>query len=243
MTTVLITAKTATHSWAFGWDALVAIGTLTLALVTVGLGLAALLGNRTSRRALDVAQAELQAATLPLLEAVPAEGGRARDYPPELVDYRGLGAREPGQWRYRDEVDVRGESGGVFLSVPFRNVGTGIALIGGPRPQALSVPDLMWTVGECSRPLIPSGQYARLSFRLQGLREEAYAEVFYSDVSGNQTARLRLYLRGERDVPTGQMFWTVHGTALYTDGVAVPFAISGDSRVAEPQPSGAQHAD
>lgn len=226
------------HPWTFGWDALVAIGTLSLALVTLGVGIAAVCGNKTAREALEVAQAELQASLLPLLESVPLEYGPHREATaPELIDYTTLGAREPNEWRYRDVVDVRGEADGVFVSVPIRNVGPGMALITGVRPQALSVPDVTWTLGECTRPLIPAGQYARLNFRLSGLREEAYAEVFYADTSGNQHARLRLYIKGERESETAPMGYFVRGTALYTDDGDLAFAISGNERVAAKQPS------
>ncbi len=213
-----------------------AIGTLALALVTVALGVVAVWGNRTGRHALQVAQGELLASTLAILEAVPPESSAMDSRPLDRVDYSSLGSREEPRWVPRDGVDVQSEPGAVMLSVPVRNVGPGVALISRQRPQALSPPDMMWTFGECSRPMIPSGQNARLRFKLSGLREEAYAEVFYSDVSGQQPARLRLYVRGAPDSWTGEWEYTVCGTALYFDEDAVPFAISGDERVAEQQP-------
>jgi hypothetical protein len=183
-------------------------------------------------------QSELQASIFPLLESVPLEhGGHRERTPPEPTDYSSLGSRTPSEWRYRDVVDVKGEPSGVFFSVPIRNVGQGFVLISGSRPQALSVPDVTWTLGESSRPMIPSAKYARINFRLNGLREDAYAEVFYSDVCGNQPGRLRIYIKGEADESTGQMGYFVKGTALYDDDGNVPLAISGDPRVADPQPS------
>jgi hypothetical protein len=224
------------HPWTFGWDALVAIGTLALAFVTLLLGIAALRGNRTARQALGIAQAELQASMFPLIESVPLEHSPHREAtPPELIDYRTLGGGGPVVWRFRDVVDVNGESGGVFFSVPIRNVGPGIARISGTEPRALSVPDRDWTVGVANRGLIPPGEYGRLLFRLYGLREEAFAEVFYSDTSGNQAARVRFYIKGERDPDSGHMDYFVKGTAMWLDGE--PYFVVGDPRVAERQPT------
>jgi hypothetical protein len=225
------------HPWTFGWDALVAIGTLSLAAVTVVLGIVAVLGNRTSREALAIAQQEQQASMFPLLESVPVEHGKHREETaPELIDYESLGARTTkAAWRYRDVVDVNGEAGGVFFSVPVRNVGPGIARISATR--ALSVPDVLWTDGVASRALVPPGEYARLNFRLSGIREEAYAEVFYSDNSGNQPARLRLYVKGERSGEHGEMGYFVRGAAIYQDDTDEPLGVVGDPRVTDPQPT------
>jgi hypothetical protein len=225
------------HAWTFGWDALVAIGTLSLACVTLMLGVAALRGNRTGRKALEIAQAELQASTFPLIESVPVEHDAHREAtPPELIDYRILGGSTPVSWRYRDVVDVSGEGAGVFFSVPIRNVGPGIARISEAKPRALSVPDRHWTDGVSTRGLIPPGEYARLLFRLGGLREEAFAEVVYSDTSGNQPARVRMYIKGERD-DSGGMGYFVKGTAMYRDTEEQPYVVVGDARVAEHQPT------
>ena len=66
------------HPWTFGWDALVAIGTLGLAGVTVVLGVVALRGNKLAREGLKIASAELKASILPLLEAVPLQPDEKR---------------------------------------------------------------------------------------------------------------------------------------------------------------------
>jgi hypothetical protein len=226
--------------WTFGWDALVAIGTLALAGVTVAVGVVAVRANAVARRGLRIAQAEMQASTFPLIESVPLQYQAQRlASPSDLVDYGSLdqGAPEP-EWRYRDVVDVNGQPGGVFLSVPIKNVGPGIARITSPQPRALSVPDAVWTEGVCTRALIPSGEYARLHFRLTGLRDEAYAEVFYSDNSGEgDVTRVRLYVRSQRDLDPQSTGYTVRGTAMYHGDDEFPFSIAGDPRVAERQPS------
>jgi hypothetical protein len=230
----------AVSPWTFGWDALVAIGTLALAVVTVAVGTVALFANKVARDGLKISQAELQASTFPLIESVPLQFQAQRQAsPPDLVDYSSLedGAPEP-EWRYRDVVDVNTQPGGVFLSVPIKNVGPGIARITSPQPRALSVPDVVWTDGVCTRALIPSGEYARLNFKFGGLRDEAYAEVFYSDNSGEaDITRVRLYIRSQRDLDPQETGYTVRGTAMYHSDDEIPFAIAGDPKVGHKQPS------
>jgi hypothetical protein len=73
--------------------------------------------------------------------------------------------------------------------------------------------------GRCSESRVdPARRVWAVLFRLFGLREEAFAEVFYSDASGNQEARVRFYIKGERDADSGKMGYFVKGTAMYLDG-------------------------
>ncbi|HVC86433.1 MAG TPA: hypothetical protein VNC40_03305 [Gaiellaceae bacterium] len=220
-----------------GWSALVAIGTLTLAGVTLAVAIVAVRGNQVARRGVAIGEAELQTSMLPVLEAVPAMPTAEReDSMKEVIDYTNVGFSHDERWTEPDWVDVLGERGAVYCSIPVQNVGQGIARISSVRPRALSVPDVIWTDGEPTRALIPAGQRARLQFRLSGVRDEIYAEVFYTDFSGEQPARTRLYVRRQQG-EAGHSTYVVRGTAIYSGGDDEPFAVAGDARVTANQPS------
>lgn len=66
-------------------------------------------------------------------------------------------------------------------------------------------------------------------------------EIVYTDITGEQETRLRLYITRSEDLDTHQSTYEIRGSALY-DGVAnIPAffrAMVGDRRVLEPQPTG-----
>jgi hypothetical protein len=222
------------HAAASGWTTNDSL-TLFLGIATLILGAVAAYGNHLTRRGLKVSQAELKASILPLLEAVPEVLGTGGAF--ELIDFTNVGGDSlERQLTAPDRVRTIGADH-VYCSIPIHNVGPGIARIGPAKPRALSVPDVKWTEGECTRPLIPAGESARLHFPLFGTRDEIYAEAFYRDMAGEQGTRIRLYLTREESTPNGDIVYSVAGTALYEEGSDSPYAISGDSRVARTQPS------
>jgi hypothetical protein len=223
------------HAVASGWTTNDSL-TLFLGIATLTLGVVAAYGNHLTRRGLKVSQAELKASILPLLEAVP-ELPRLGGGTLELIDFTNVGGDALERLlAAADRVRTVGADR-VYCSIPIRNVGPGIARIGPAKPRALSVPDVNWTEGECTRPLIPAGQSARLQFPMYGTRDEIYAEAVYRDMAGEQGTRIRLYLTREESTPEGDLVYIVAGTAPYEEGSDSPYAISGDSRVARAQPS------
>lgn len=133
-------------------------------------------------------------------------------------------------------MDVFGDVSGVYCSIPIQNHGHGVARLGPQKPHALSVPDVLWTAGDATRALIPAGEGARLNFRLNGVRDEIYAEVFYTDISGEQQASTRFYQLRETS-GNGDARYPVRGTAMYRPSADDPIASVGHPSVAAQQPN------
>lgn len=236
-------------AWTFGWDALVAIGTLALAVVTVAVGIIAVRANRVARRGVEIAAEDLKASMTPLLEPTATTSGAERrqlraggEYAPkDVFTYEDVGGPPEERTPLAHEVDVFSAAGAVYVSIPIRNVGHGIAKISArERPRALSVPDREWTDGTTTRGLVPPDMGARLNFRLAGVRYEIYAEVVYTDITGDQETRLRLYIKLTED-GSGKAMYEFRGTALYEGTGNIPSflrTVTGDRQVLEPQPAG-----
>lgn len=235
-------------AWTFGWAALAAIGTIGLALATFVLGLVAHHANRFAQRGVEIATAELQASMLPLLEPTWTISGEERrklragstSAPHDRFTYADVDGPDEERTPYAHEVDIYGNVSSVYCSIPIRNVGHGIARVSTRAlPRALSVPDRAWTDGRATRGLIPPGMGARLNFRLSGVRQEIYAEVVYTDITGEQETRLRLYIKRIEDPETHDSAYEIRGSALY-DGIGnIPASLhtmTGDRRVLDPQP-------
>jgi hypothetical protein len=212
----------AASPWAFGWEGLVAIGTLALALVTAGLAISThSLARKTaeevdhskrqveaineqaaiaqdalaaSREQVEVSQRTLEAEMRPVLVDVTRGEGSAF----ERVIYPGYdGSAGSGQ------LTATAHDQHVLISVPVRNVGPGLGLMLGATLQTrleIGQPPCVF------RPsAIPPGEAGRVSFRatpgsaafapLKALiegQEDFSVEVLYTDVAGRQATISRL---------------------------------------------------
>ncbi|HEX6702685.1 MAG TPA: hypothetical protein VF101_18305 [Gaiellaceae bacterium] len=205
------------------WTEILAIATFALAVVgTASLALTRKLAT-SAERAADAAQrtAEadrlaLQGAVRPLLTAAaPARTPAGRS---EVdLSFHALG--DPSTYKgVRGTVFVH--NGGItnpavtLVSVPIKNVGAGVAVVGGPpriRPKGMA-----WeTAGTATSMIIGADGLSRLQWvvghRLGGERFDV--EVDYTDARGGQPMRTRL--RVEREVDSA---WSVTGIALYERG-------------------------
>ena len=88
------------------------------------------------------------------------------------------------------------------LSIPVRNVGPGVAVIANPLPMISEEwrDEASHTQGAVSRSVIPPGESGRLNFGLWenaagALFNEAYVEVTYTDIGGQQRQRTIFFLR------------------------------------------------
>jgi hypothetical protein len=180
----------ATSSWQFGWEALVAIGTLALALATVGLAWST--RNLASETAEEVSHSKQQVdAALEQVRVTQAQAktaqralDAARDQTrisqltldaqirPVLIDVPLDLATEEQLFYPNREAPVRGNRGGVhalasdeevMISMPFRNAGAGLAMVRGI--------GMRLTVATPTAPVmiqpanVPAGEYGRVSFR------------------------------------------------------------------------------
>jgi hypothetical protein len=180
----------AASSWEFGWEALVAIGTLVLALATAGLAWSTRnLAKETSeevshsKRQVDAAleQVEVgQAQARTAQEALGAAREQTRisqltldaQIRPVLIDVPlDLAIEEQLFYPGRHEP-VGGHRGGVhafasdeevMISVPLRNAGAGLAMIRGTGVRlSVATPTAPVMIQPAN---IPSGEYGRVSFR------------------------------------------------------------------------------
>jgi hypothetical protein len=183
---------TNTHPWAFGWEALVAIATFALAAVTV------VLAWRTSRMASEtadlakytkedvaLARTAIEADIRPVLVAVP----RGEFLHPQGTNYevrvQGIVRGHPD----RAVVYVQEVDGRLFVSVPARNEGAGIAFV---RSAALIWQGVDYD-GEMTAEQVPSQAFTRASFSLHPaptfhVVSEAGSvavRIEYSDLAGN----------------------------------------------------------
>ena len=177
-----------------GW---VAIGTLSLALVTVAVGVVSAIGVRATF-------AEVAGSLRPLLAEVPI--GHPVGGGPAVTGIPGRGRNLPSAW----EVVVE-TAPAMQVSVPFRNVGPGAAVIDSVEFVAdtnESAPASGWA----SARILPPREAARANGGLtEGARDRLWVTVTYRDVRGKQPASTRLFLhRQEGDS------WAVVGVAADT---------------------------
>jgi hypothetical protein len=177
-------------AWAFGWEALVAIGTLGLAIVTAGLawstrGLASETADEVkhSKRQVDAALEQVEVSQRQAKtahDALDAAREQTRisqltlnaQIRPVLIDMPlDLGVEERLVYPGRDEP-IAGPGGGVHVfagpeeavvSIPFRNAGAGLAMVRGV--------GMLLTVEAPAPPVmiqpanVPAGERGRVSFR------------------------------------------------------------------------------
>jgi hypothetical protein len=226
--------------WKFGWDALVAIGTLTLAAVTAILaGVTTAMARKTGQLA-AATERELDIATEDLAVARAAVAGQVRPVligvppgrfsgPTETVEVPGLG---PGRAaaHITDPATIVYEyhDGTLFISVPFRNEGAGIAFIA----RALLIArdgDHEW-LGLFSTPAVPSHEFVRISFGLGPeeadlvpTREQGRFTVVahYSDLAGAIWASRLEFQPGAGGWQAGGVIITAEGQTSEAGGGAV----------------------
>lgn len=190
-------------TWA-GWNALVAIGTLTLAAVTVALATFTLKAVRESREAIKLQgrevkavedqttaiqrQATLTAAALEagsrpvLVSAIPkALVRKSRErVDPELEPLRYVDGRA-GHVR-RDEVHFDKTDNNIYCSVPLKNVGAGVAFI--QRVELVTTRTSSFPLtGKVSHPVVPPDATTRTFFmavRKQGNQASEWEEIVHA---------------------------------------------------------------
>jgi hypothetical protein len=152
----------AAWDWGLAFDGAVAFGTLALAAATFMLGRRTRESVDATREEVEAAQAQARTAqaaldsqTAPLLTGVPPGLGQE-------VEGRDIHSGEAASWRDQGEIVVqnvrKGDAKGVYFSVPFRNVGNGIALV-----QEIQVILSAGTpyVGVSRNPALPPGEQTR----------------------------------------------------------------------------------
>ncbi len=191
---------------AIAFDAAVAAGTLALAVATFRLASKTGESVDATREEVEAAQqqartaqAALDAQTAPLLTSVPPGLGQE-------VEERDIHTGEAASRRDQGEIVVhnvrKGDAKGVYFSVPFRNVGHGIALV-----QEVQVTLSGGTPydGVSRNPALPPGEHTRAY--LSATRDksswaeadETYSNpspfsvlVGYGDAAGSSRGALRL---------------------------------------------------
>jgi hypothetical protein len=230
--------------WEFGWDALVAIGTLSLGLFT------ALLALRTSNLASetkDLAAATERMANLTEQDVAIASNAIAAGVRPVLIaaprntfmhpEHRNYDVPVPGLNLVRGHPDraiVRVEpvddvGGRVFISVPFRNEGAGIAFV---RTASVSFHFEQWQSegndeANISSRQVPPHEFTRVSFLLplggnaptiDDLRNaeagSVWADITYGDLAGN-IWRSRLIVAPDAH---NRNDWSVTGYSVHSEG-------------------------
>jgi hypothetical protein len=170
------------------WDKWVALGTLALASVTVILAAISAVGvwvaarsARDTRLLARTSRAALDASIQPLLAPVPVG-----EFDAEKPD------ADVGQ------VIVKGDGESLFLAVPLRNVGTGVALI--YRTYITISDGIDWLDGKASHIAVPVGEQTRVYFDISRQYRREYIEalgdalwvvVMYMDAGGEQQMRTR----------------------------------------------------
>jgi hypothetical protein len=218
----------ATFGTAFGTTALAA-GTVVLAWLTkqsVGTGEALvretkrsveLAGDEVaaSRESVVVAARDLETTIRPVLADVPLGEFFQPIHPQSSRDTR-------VQDRARIEVTPNTGQAGSTCSVPIRNVGAGVAILGDVRAQL--PPDTNWYEGQPSVRILPPEGIVRVLFRLAAIPEDQFlVEARYKDVAGGQPTRTRLKVRRVSDNE-----WQAVGAALYQAEEGSPFVTSGE---------------
>jgi hypothetical protein len=217
-----------------------AVGTVLLATATGLLALMTRAEVQASRQELALSRTAFQASTRPILldapldvftverEAitvpVPVEQGI-----PRRIHDLGQISVEAGQFSARTEA-----VGYARITVPFNNVGAGLALIHDARLIGF---DVGWQIPwrrSSMQTGVPPGQLARISFaaeidpgdgqtleiELQGDDLISFSvEVGYSDLSGDQRTRTLLAIQGRHT------YWRVTDVKLYHGESVDPFVV------------------
>jgi hypothetical protein len=179
----LIGAETGTSPWEFGWEALVALGTFTLAAATAFLAWKTWTLATTTAREVEAAERHAQTAADAVAVSRAGLEGSVR---PVLTEP--LGLQGPA-------VDLFESDGSLIVSLFLRNVGHGIAFF---RDAALGWEDgeYRWH-GQARSGTLPAGEVARFEFSIPLLGESALdlpallergafsIKVEYSDLVGN----------------------------------------------------------
>lgn len=210
-----------------------AIATVVAAAATVALAVITHRGIASERadakRQIEVARDELDAAHRPLLIEVSPTGAihpdmGARNSPgegsgdpsfvlPQKIELK-LDGRESEEVDPR-QVIVRIERGIVFVSVPLRNVGRGLAVIGdGISITGPAFGNLRTSTVE--RPRVPVGESSRVNVTAQYVKTETpitsadrwVLEIPYTDFAGRQEALARVEI-GFRGIDLTDAVWAV----------------------------------
>jgi hypothetical protein len=248
----------APSSWEFGWEALVAIGTLALALVTAALAwstrnLAAKTATEVehSGRLVEASQRQVAASQEQARiaqEALAASLDQTRisqmtldaqikpvlvDVPPRPdIEERIAYPQRTSINGWQGEMVVRARSDEVLISMPFRNAGSGLAMIRGvglsPRTEIGSPAVVIQPAN------VAAGERGRISFRavpgsvafrplLDAMDDQApfAIEVDYTDLAGQQTtiSRFDIYYDQKREAP-----WQVRQVHLQEPAATEPYA-------------------
>jgi hypothetical protein len=239
--------ESAIDPWSFGWDAVVAIGTLTAACSTLILAaVTAWMANETrkvaartedevkavrdqskaARDEVEISRAALETSTRPILVAVPP-GVYIRESAPHSF----IG--QPDQ----AAVQVATNRTVVRCDVPIRNAGNGLALITGVE---FRWPDEEFAHGwtsQISATVVAPGELTRVAHQREfDSKEDAENAVVYAmqvgsfslgasytDISGGQKSFTLLDVQWREP----ESVWRVERTELYEPGAETPFASSG----------------
>jgi hypothetical protein len=218
-----------THAdaWAFGWEALVAIATFVLAAVTVALAWrTSVMANKTADLAeftkedVALSRTAIEADVRPALIAVPHN---------EFVHPRGMNYEMRVQGITRGHPDravvyVQDVDGRLFVSVPARNEGAGIAFV---RTAALVWEGVDYE-GEVTAEQVPPQSFTRAAFALApaptftAVSEagSVSTRIEYSDLAGN------IWASTFRLVPApeiGAHDWKVGALSFHTAGEPTPW--------------------
>jgi hypothetical protein len=226
-------------SWV-GWDALVALGTISLAFVTYLLGRNTRDVARETRQLGSETHKMMQASTKPLLADVP-EGENPHPAEKIFLSWSMEGPQFEVTLADRGSVVVDRESEPYLgVSVPVRNVGVGAASVEQLRIGGLF--DAEWNpleetpFGRPSKVIVPPQEFLRLNFVLLGgflslgYSPGFYVEVTYRDVVDATQFRTRLDVRGDR---TGSSFH-ITKVLLYHGDESEPYVTSLERNISPP---------
>jgi hypothetical protein len=173
------------------WDAWVAVGTLLLAAAT---GFLAWQTRRDVAAASETAEAALRSVEI-------AERALSVGIRPVVTD---IEPREPAA-----EVVVWPNLRNIEINVPLRNVGSGLALLGGPTLE-IELAEYTHLRSVALHTALPGGESSRIDFvlewdnairasqefnRLHSEIKQFAAEVPYTDMNGDQPTRTRALVR------------------------------------------------
>ena len=194
------------HGWEWhGWEALVAGGTLVLALMTYKLA------RRTGSlaKATSIVAAETRDLARETARTADADQRALSASVAPLLISRGDGPSfDPAQRQ---------------ATVLLKSVGTGPAVVAEPRPLMRLDGETTWVQGTPTQLVVPVGDQVALTFDLPTVPgQRAVFQAAYTDVAGDQYRRTRLlFLRDE-------VGWHLRGFALYDgDGPTEPRVING----------------
>lgn len=230
--------------WEFGWEALVAIGTLALAFVTLALALSTrALARGTSREVEHTGKLVLQAqeqVAIAREQTRIAQMTLGAQIRPVLIDAPlDLDTEETVVYPGRSEpitlpaggVHVFGDDDRVMISLPVRNAGVGLAMV---RGVSLLVGEPIPSLTTEIRPAnVAPGERSRINFSalrgedafpsmLQAVRSGNFSvELGYSDLAGGQSTLSRFDVYSP---PAAHTNWEVRQVHFREPGTLEPFA-------------------